>query len=732
MRTLLLLRGSPGCGKSTWIEKHGLKQYALSPDEIRLMYAAPCLLSTGDVGISQKNDEAVWKTLFQLLEFRMANGEFTVIDATCSKTADINQYKNLCDKYRYRIYIVDFTDVPLDEVKRSNRLRPSYKQVPEEVIDNMYARFATQKIPSGVTSIRADELDQIWLKKINFDHWKKIHIIGDIHGCFTTLQQYLTDVNDDELYIFCGDYIDRGNENASMVNWLLENYNRENVLLLEGNHERWLREWANGEVCASQQFELHTKVELENAGINKKEVRKMMRRVIQCAYFDFSGNTYLVTHGGLSTLPDNLTLVSTSQMIRGVGNYSEHNDVDETFSLTTPDNVYQIHGHRNVSDVETNVPDTRCYNLDGHVEFGGYLRCLQLLPDGSRRTVEILNTSYTKPETVPTTPEAQDLAQRILAMRRSRYIQEKQFGNISSFNFTREAFGDKVWDSKTTVARGLYINIPKVKIVARAYDKFFNVGEMEETRLDTLSRTMQFPATAYVKENGFLGIAAYNDEDDSLLMTTKSSITGDAAIIFQDNMQSIYGNEVMERIKTFSKEHNCSFVFECVDPDRDPHIIKYQENRLYLLDIIFNEIPFRKFSYEELVKIAGEVGITRCKELAFRFDDWQEFYRWYTEVISDGYVYNDKIIEGFVVEDSTGFMVKIKLAYYKFWKSMRNVADEAISNGYIRKTSKLITPLANYFYAWVKTLHDSPDRQTMRKDIITLRDRFFTEKCLIS
>lgn len=36
MRVLLLFRGAPGCGKSTFIDKNGLRPYALSADEIRL------------------------------------------------------------------------------------------------------------------------------------------------------------------------------------------------------------------------------------------------------------------------------------------------------------------------------------------------------------------------------------------------------------------------------------------------------------------------------------------------------------------------------------------------------------------------------------------------------------------------------------------------------------------------------------------------------------------------
>ena len=120
MRVLLLLRGSAGCGKSTWIEKNGLKPYALSPDELRLMHQSPMMMPDGTCAISQNNDKAVWSTLFSILECRMKKGEFTVIDATNSKTSEMTRYKNMCETYRYRIYCVDFTDIPIEEVKRRN------------------------------------------------------------------------------------------------------------------------------------------------------------------------------------------------------------------------------------------------------------------------------------------------------------------------------------------------------------------------------------------------------------------------------------------------------------------------------------------------------------------------------------------------------------------------------------------------------------------------------------
>ena len=220
MRVLLLLRGSAGCGKSTWIEQNGLKPYAISADEIRMMCSSPALGADGKEFINPANDMYVWDTLYDILERRMRNGDFTVVDATNSKTSEMNKYKNLCEKYKYRIYCVDFTDIPIEETKRRNKLRPEIKQVPEEAIDRMYSRFETQKIPSGITAIKPNELEKIWLRTIDLSEYKAIHHIGDIHGCYTALKEYIdTDggLKDDEFYIFLGDYIDRGLENVEVL-----------------------------------------------------------------------------------------------------------------------------------------------------------------------------------------------------------------------------------------------------------------------------------------------------------------------------------------------------------------------------------------------------------------------------------------------------------------------------------------------------------------------------------
>ena len=120
MRILVLLRGTPGCGKSTWIKQNGLEDYALSADDLRLLYRSPIMDKNGKLSIDQSTNRETWKTLFDILEYRMSKGEFTVIDACNSKTSELNRYKALAETYRYRIFCVDFTDIPLEQAKEWN------------------------------------------------------------------------------------------------------------------------------------------------------------------------------------------------------------------------------------------------------------------------------------------------------------------------------------------------------------------------------------------------------------------------------------------------------------------------------------------------------------------------------------------------------------------------------------------------------------------------------------
>lgn len=729
MRTLLLFRGAPGCGKSTFIDQHGLRPYALSADEIRLMVSSPLMTRHGNMTFNPDNDTFVWRMLMQMLEKRMENGEFTVIDATNSKTSEMSKYKDLCNTYKYRIYCIDMTDLPIEVCKERNVQREPLKRVPEEAIDKMYSRFVTQNIPAGITVLKPDELDRVWMHPIDLSQYKKIHHIGDVHGCCTVLKEYIDGnggIKDDEFYIFLGDYIDRGIENVEVLKCLLEIYQKPNVLLLEGNHELWLWTWANDAVAKSKEFELGTRPQLDASDIDRRNIRKLYRKFAQCAYYTYHGKTVLVTHGGLSRMPENLTTISTRQLIHGAGNYNDCDYIADRFHKTSPE-ILQIHAHRNTKALPIQTYDN-VVNLEGGVEFGRQLRCAQLLPNGELKFFALVNHIFKEPE-VLAEPEKianeESVGDTIMKLRASRFVAEKQYGDISSFNFTRTAFEDRVWNDLTIRARGLYINIPKQKVVARAYDKFFRVNERPETKLDILQYKLQFPATAYVKENGFLGLVSYNEETDDLFITTKSSPNGEVAMWFKNLLTAKIPEERLNRLKILAKELDSTFVFECVDMTHDPHVIEYPESELFLLDIVKNDMKFKKQSYEQIVQYAGEIGIIP-KEKAFVIENWQDFFDWYYKVMDEDYLYNDRHIEGFVVEDAAGYMVKLKLAYYNFWKFMRGISAEVLRRGYVdkRRLSGFTTPLANHYYAWVKTQFQPGGSEGIPRDICSLRKMF--------
>ena len=82
--------------------------------------------------------------------------------------------------------------------------------------------------------------------KIDLSHYRKIHHIGDVHGCYTVLKKYMDEnYNEEDLFIFTGDYIDRGIENKEVLNYLFKCSSQKNFIFLVGNHEQQLRDWAN-------------------------------------------------------------------------------------------------------------------------------------------------------------------------------------------------------------------------------------------------------------------------------------------------------------------------------------------------------------------------------------------------------------------------------------------------------------------------------------------------------
>lgn len=671
MRHIILLRGCPGSGKSYFIRKHKMEQYTLSSDAIRLIYQSPVIDVCGS-SISQKNNKRVWSFLMERLEERMTKGEFIIVDATHKNTDDINRYKVLCDKYRYRCTVCDFTlSTPLFTCMKRNKSREGFRMLSDMMLESYHKAMAEQKIPKWVNLIKPSNFKEtITYRNHDFDGWTSVHHIGDLQGCYQPIAEYFaqhgapTD-NPDELYIFVGDLLDRGIQNAEVMSLMLSICNLRNVMIIEGNHEIHLKNWANDVVTRSEIFNTETKLQLDAANISKKSVRNLYRGLMQMVSYTRNGVKVLVTHGGMSRMPDNPMLVASSQYIKGIGEH--YVDIDNEWNEQMQHaGVYQVHGHRNHQDHPIEVDWS--FNLEGCIEFFGHLRVAVLTNAGwDFRSIK---------STVCKVKEVSAESNLLRELRASKYVEEKVFGDVSSFNFTRDAFSRKQWNGTTLKARGLFINTKSNEIVARSYDKFFNVDELEYTSWKDLDVKLIFPVVAYQKENGFLGITGWDSEVGCKIIASKSSLTGPHTAWFNDILQISLGDRIDAFFKLLHDE-KVSAVFEVIDPVNDPHIIEYTESKIVLLDLIYRSEIFERVNYDLMCAIATSFGL-EVKTRLETFDDIIGL-KGYVDAHKD-----DDRTEGILLEDSSGYMVKVKYEYYMFWKKIRWAKDNMSNGRYVR------------------------------------------------
>ena len=672
MRTLLLLRGIQASGKSTWIKENNLEPYTLSADNIRLNIANPVLLEDGSYEISQKYNKVTWELLYKYLEMRMQNGDFTIIDATHSDLKLLNKYKDLASTYKYTMYCLEF-DVPLEEALRRNRERDSYKYVPEIVIERTYETIKNnEKLPSALKKIESiDEIINFYTADVN--QYEKVVIIGDIHSCAEPLKEVLKDFNEETLYIFVGDYFDRGIQPVETFNIMLDLLEKPNVILIEGNHEeKSMKKFIYDEEKYTKSFEETTLLPLlkeYDVDYVRASLKKIYKKLRQCFAFEFRGKKFLCTHGGLPLVPK-LTLVSAKEMIHGVGKYeTEIGEIySENYKKGLCQGFIQVHGHRGVNDGQFS------YCLEDRVEFGGELKVLTIDNEGKIKKTGIKNSVYNKGLKIPMSGAVEKVEfntanELINEMIRHQFITVKECEyNLISLNFNREAFNKKKWNDLTIKARGLFVDKDSGEVKIRSYNKFFNFGE-RHVNLGYLKKYATYPIRAFKKYNGFLGLASVVNNE--IVLTSKSVTSGKYKDIFQDIWDKVE-SEVKELLKQTMIENNCTAVFEVVSPEYDPHIIKYDKEHLYLLDFIENKLDLDthnidlEFSENLMKKVEFSSNLLTKKEELTRLENYDELYNFLAE--------KEKSLEefeGYVLCDNSGFMFKFKLPYYNLWKTRR-------------------------------------------------------------
>ena len=83
-------------------------------------------------------------------------------------------------------------------------------------------------------------------------------------------------------------------------------------------------------------------------------------------YIKFNNSIYFINHGGIPVLPK--LDIASIEYVSGVGKYGDEMKIAEIWNDTTPDNYYQIFGHRNIYSLEPK--QGRCYLINGDAERG--------------------------------------------------------------------------------------------------------------------------------------------------------------------------------------------------------------------------------------------------------------------------------------------------------------------------------------------------------------------------
>lgn len=773
MRKLVITRGQPGSGKSHALKAVGMEQWTLSADNIRSTLASPFLTRDGRMIVNQEVNLRVFAMLNQLAEERMSRGETLAIDTTLIERSNLEMFAEMAKPHRYEIAVLDMTSIPIEVALKQNSERAEINRVPEFRIREMHAKLVEAGVRDNVENITViegkedgshiNELNSWLMEPIHdfSEQYKGIIHIGDLQGCYTVLAEeggpLANGFNDDYKYVFVGDLLDRGIENGRVMRWFVDNaLHRENVTLLWGNHEDHLDLWARGKEAVSGEFARRTLPQLMEAGITPEDAEAVCQKAKEFLHYKFKGAEVLATHAGLSTFPEKPHLVSLQQFSHGTGSWED--PIDEQFERNSS-RGFQVHGHRNYGLVDIAATE-HSFNLEDSVEYGGNLRTCTLDANGwhtnayrnyiyrplkERLALETQMTETRKAQRKmlphwiirPDSKSSVMDANLLKAMQEHKGVREKKnerFPHVHSLNFTKHVFYDRSWDEVVVKARGLFINGETNKIVSRGYDKFFNVGEREETQLENLAKNLKFPIKLYVKYNGFLGNMGYDEKTDSLFVASKSTPDGKFADIFADICSKQLSSNQLERLRRYLRDTESSMTWEVIDPINDPHMIEYDEPKIVLLDIIRRSSEFEKASFDVVESVGRKLGL-ETKKVAMTFQNAVAFAGWYKKASTDmNYRVGGEHVEGLVIEDTAGYMTKVKLPYYAFWKQMRNMKDRIVSCrereadftwSHTRKPdgeqpNEAEIELAHSFRDWCQTL----ETDELKNDIISLRKAY--------
>lgn len=682
MKKMILLKGAPGSGKTSLIENLNLSPYTLGYDMFRELFAVTAPVTDDEstsLVVGAQIERQVVQATHDAVENRLKLGALVVIDATNVTIADQKAWRDMGHKYNYDVALYDVQSELTDDELLARNDRRGDQRVAEDIVVKKAQQSRESGVALGVHKIESE----LQLRKLgtvaerDFNLFDKVVVFGDIHSCADTLKEAIADHGDLDdpriAWIFLGDLFDRGPDALGVFELLAPRVEQDNVFLIEGNHELNLRRvLTNTASKGSYRDSRATRDQLLAGGYMAADQLAFLNHFVPFIGFTKAQQIFFASHGGVQVDKVPYSVTAGGKIIYDVSNipdyyfiygaasrthtWNRQTEYGHDANLLASADVVQFHGHRNGSRSQGPQPMNavpNVWNLESGVETGGKLSVAVIGEYGQTTGYQYDGPPFDRPVVVPDI-SAIPLSARLAS---DEGIRAKDIGNgITAYNFTRETFQKGQWNPETTAARGLFLRDDTV--IARGYEKFFNLGEQHGYTKDDVIQHFELPVRISEKANGFLLIVAAVDGE--LVYYTKGGPTPFAKA-GQQLFERRFDAEKRQKFTGLLSRTNVSVTFEVV-LENDPHLVDIIGEDLIFLDVINNAIDFTfRPELEQAVQAILNIRrvpstvVTTRGQLATAIDYYQ----------------HEIIFEGAVLLDVAGRMTKIKSDYYSAAKAIR-------------------------------------------------------------